>query len=65
MIMGYRIITAFTPGVAGQQTFSGKPTAFENTKAIDGFDRILRTGWCIAAMMAEHGTDRELVETYG
>jgi|TARA_Y100000589_G_scaffold331243_1_gene383980 hypothetical protein len=60
-----RVVTAFTPGVASAETAKCKDGALDGTVTIDGFDRVLRTGWVVAAVARHQGTDRVLIEADG
>ena len=61
----YRIMSMSRPGMAAPDPFDPQPNAFEYAPFVDGFDGVLRAGWCIATVVAEMRRDRRLVKTNG
>ena len=58
---GNRVVTATTPGVAGEDALEGEPAALEKAVFLDGLDAVVGAGGRIAAAVADEGRQRHLI----
>lgn len=61
LLFGHRIISARTPRMTPGDSFHTDPGSFNNPPFVNGFDRVLRAGGCVAAMRAQHRRQGRLV----
>ena len=65
MPAGHGIVAMSAPGMAPRNTFHAKPDAFNDSPFFDGFDRIVRTAWRMAARCPEQRRKGPLVDANG